>query len=175
VERKDVSARLGSRPSTVSLSWLTMEVALYILIGMMAAGLRFYALGAQPLQENEATQALAGPRFLGFGNWELGIDMYSPLLFLGNLFCFALLGASEAMARLVPALSGTLLAILPYFLRRRLGRSGALAASVLLALSPSTLFFSRIWGDRLSSPPAFWPCWWASLAIWIASSRNMLI
>jgi uncharacterized protein (TIGR03663 family) len=143
VERKGVSAGLRSRPSTVLLSWLTVEVALYILIGMIAAGLRFYALGAQPLRESEAAQALAAWRFLGF---DVG---YSPLLFLGNVFCFAVLGASEAMSRLVPALSGTLLAILPYFLRRRLGRSGALAASILLALSPSTLFFSRHLGGPI--------------------------
>ena len=129
------------------LSWLTVEVALYILIGMIATGLRFYALGAQPLRESEAAQALAAWRFYQ-GNLK-GATGYSPLLFLGNVFCFALLGASEAMARLVPALSGTVLAVLPYFLRRHLGRSGALAASILLALSPSTLFFSRHLGGPI--------------------------
>ena len=140
-ERIGVSARLKPERSSVPLSWLTVEVALYILIGMIAAGLRFYALGAQPLRESEAAQALAAWRF-SQGNFE-GAAGYSPLLFLGNVFTFVLLGASEALARLVPALSGTLLAVLPYFLRRHLGRSGALVASILLALSPSTLFFSR--------------------------------
>jgi len=145
VERKKSSAILGSERSTiVPLSWLTMEVALYILIGAIAAGLRFYALGAQPLRESEAAQALAAWRFLGFGDWDWGFDTgYSPLLFLGNVFGFALLGASNAMARLVPALSGTALAVLPYFLRRHLGRRGALVAAMLLAFSPSTVFFSR--------------------------------
>jgi uncharacterized protein (TIGR03663 family) len=145
-----VSAKLKPEHSTMPLSWLTVEVALYILIGMIAAGLRFYALGAQPLQESEAVQALAAWRFLGFGILDLGFDVsYSPLLFLSNVFGFALLGGSEAMARLVPALSGTLLAVLPYFLRRHLGRSGALAASIILALSPSTLFFSRHLGGPI--------------------------
>lgn len=147
---KRVSISAGLKPGlfTVPLSWLTVEVALYILIGLMAAGLRFYALGAQPLRESEAAQALAAWRFLGLGTWDLRLG-YSPLLFLGNVFGFALLGASEAMARLVPALSGTALALLPYFLRRRLGRSGALVASILLALSPSTLFFSRYLGGEV--------------------------
>ena len=146
-ERIGVSAKLKPERSTVPLSWLTVEVALYILIGMIATGLRFYALGAQPLRESEAAQALAAWRFYQ-GNLK-GATGYSPLLFLGNVFCFALLGASEAMARLVPALSGTVLAVLPYFLRRHLGRSGALAASILLALSPSTLFFSRHLGGPI--------------------------
>jgi uncharacterized protein (TIGR03663 family) len=141
-----VSARLKPERSTVPLSWLTVEVALYILIGGVAAGLRFYALGAQPLGESEAAQALAAWRFYQ-GN--LNTTDYSPLLFLGNVFGFTLLGASEAMARLVPALSGTVLSVLPYFLRRHLGRSGALVASILLALSPSTLFFSRYLGGPI--------------------------
>jgi len=145
-ERIGVSAKLKER-SAVPLSWLTVEVALYILIGMIAAGLRFYALGAQPLRESEAAQALTAWRFYQ-GNLK-GATGYSPLLFLGNVLGFALLGASEAMARLVPALSGTLLAILPYFLRHRLGRSGALVASILLSLSSSTLFFSRYLGGQI--------------------------
>ena len=154
-ERKSL-ARLKPERSAVPLSWLTVEVALYILIGAIAAGLRFYALGAQPLRESEAAQALAAWQFLRIENWELGIDiwelgidMHSPLLFLSNVFGFALLGASEAVARLVPALSGTVLAVLPYFLRHRLGRSGALVASILLTLSPSTLFFSRHLGGEI--------------------------
>jgi uncharacterized protein (TIGR03663 family) len=146
-ERIGISAKLKAERSAVPLSWLTVEVALYILIGVVAVGLRFYALGAQPLRESEAAQALTAWRFYQ-GNLK-GATGYSPLLFLGNVFTFALLGASNALARLVPALSGTLLAVLPYFLRHRLGRSGALAASVLLALSPSTLFFSRYLGGQI--------------------------
>jgi uncharacterized protein (TIGR03663 family) len=147
VKGKPVSARLKSDHFTVPLSWLTVEMALYIVVGTIAAGLRFYALGAQPLQESEAAQSLVAWRFYQ-GNSE-GATGYSPLLFLGNVFGFALLGASEAMARLIPALFGTVLAVLPYFLRRHLGRTGALAASILLTLSPSTLFFSRHLGGPI--------------------------
>ncbi len=148
-ERVDISARLKPRHSAVPLPWLTVEVALYILMGAIAAGLRFYALGAQPLRESEAAQALAAWQSLGLGNWALRIEMHSPLLFLSNAFSFALLGAGEAVARLGPAFSGTALAILPYFLRRNLGRRGALVASILLTFSPSTLFFSRYLGGEV--------------------------
>lgn len=147
--RIGVVAKWKPEPSTLPLPWLTAEVALYILLGATAAGLRFYALGAQPLQESEAAQALAAWQFLGLGSWDLRLEGYSPLLFLGNVFTFALLGASDALARLVPALAGTALAVLPYFLRHRLGRTGALFASLLLTLSPSTLFFSRYLGGEI--------------------------
>jgi hypothetical protein len=92
-EGKRSPVRLRSKPSTVPLSWLTVEVALYILIGVVAAGLRFYALGAQPLRESEAAQALAAWRFVGLGIGDSGFGIqdsgYSPLLFLGNVFTLA--------------------------------------------------------------------------------------
>lgn len=47
------------------------------------------------------------------------------------------------MLRAVPALLGTLMAALPWCLRRELGRSGAVAAGVLLATSPSLVWYSR--------------------------------
>jgi uncharacterized protein (TIGR03663 family) len=53
------------------------------------------------------------------------------------------MGPSDAIARWLPALAGVILALLPYGLRHRLGRGGALAASLLLALSPSAVYFSR--------------------------------
>jgi len=74
---------------------------------------------------------------------------HSPIIFTTNRFLFALFGANDFLARLVPALSGALLVIGPYFLRQHLGRMGALAASFLLALSPSTLFFSRYVGGEI--------------------------
>ena len=42
-----------------------------------------------------------------------------------------------------PALFGTALVGLPYFLRKELGRYGALATAVLLTVSPSMLYFGR--------------------------------
>lgn len=137
----------------VKPSQLTVEVALYLIIALIAAGLRLYGLGSRPMQAHEAAQALAAWRFVQgqAGGLSQGstLGQSSPLLFTTNLVLFALFGASDFLARLVPALSGALLVILPYFLRQRLGRMGALAASFLLALSPSVLFFSRYLGGDI--------------------------
>jgi uncharacterized protein (TIGR03663 family) len=65
------------------------------------------------------------------------------LLVFGNLVVFLLFGASDAWARLLPALAGSLLVVLPWFLRRELGRVGALAAAAILTFSPTLLFFAR--------------------------------
>jgi len=60
-----------------------------------------------------------------------------------SVFSFILFGASDWGARLLPAMVGTLLVLLPYGLRDGLGRTGAVVASFLLALSPTMVYFSR--------------------------------
>jgi uncharacterized protein (TIGR03663 family) len=134
----------------VKPSSLTVEVALYLIIALIAVGLRLYKLGDRPMQAPEAAQALAAWRLMQGVSQGSPLGQSSPLLFTTNLILFALFGASDFLARLLPALGGALLVILPYFLRQRLGRMGALAASFLLAISPSALFFSRyVGGDML--------------------------
>lgn len=134
---------------TVKPSSLMVEVALYLILTLMAVGLRLYKLGGRPMQAPEAVQALAAWRFAQGLPQDSPLGQSSPLLFTTNLFLFALFGAGDFLARLVPALGGALLVIGPYFFRRRLGRMGALAASFLLALSPSALFFSRYLGGEI--------------------------
>jgi uncharacterized protein (TIGR03663 family) len=133
----------------VTPSRLTVEVVLYFVIALIAAGLRLYKLDGRPMQAGEAAQALAAWRFAQGLPQSSSLGQHSPLLFTSNMLLFTLFGGNDFLARLVPALSGALLVVLPYFLRRRLGRMGALAASFLLALSPSTLFFSRYLGGEI--------------------------
>jgi uncharacterized protein (TIGR03663 family) len=123
-------------------SVLTVERAAYALVALLAAGLRFFQLGLRPLNEAEAVQALAAFRFT-HGAASATPAGTVPALFTGNVIGFSLLGANDVTARLLPALAGMALALLPYWLRHRLGRGGALVASLLLALSPSALYFSR--------------------------------
>ncbi len=49
---------------------------------------------------------------------------------------FWLVGASDTLARLFPALAGSALVLFPYFFRARLGRLGALFVAGILALDP---------------------------------------
>ena len=121
--------------------WLTAERAAYLGIAFVAAWLRFLHLGTRPLDPQEAGQAWAA--------WRLTLGMavtgggQSPLLLSLQYLTFLITGAADALARFWPALVGTGMVILPYGLRNRLGRGGALAAASVLALSPSLVFFSR--------------------------------
>lgn len=122
--------------------WLTVERAAYVAVGLLAAALRFFQLGLRPLTEAEAAQALAAFRF-SHGAIQAAPAGTIPALFTGNVAAFTLFGAGDTISRWLPALAGLILALLPYGLRGRLGRGGALTASLLLALSPVAVYYSR--------------------------------
>jgi len=141
MEAFDTSIEFTER-SQASVSWLTLERVGYIVAGLLAAVLRFAGLGLRPLNEAEAVQALAALRFVD-GSFQAAPSGTIPGLFTGNVLAFTLAGSGDAVARWLPALAGVFLVLLPYGLRHRLGRGGALVASFLLAVSPSAVFFSR--------------------------------
>jgi len=120
---------------------LTVESALYLLFVLLGAFVRFYSLGAQPLHEKEAQLALDAWRFYQGG--AANIRGHSPLLFHASVLFYALVEAREFVVRILPAAAGTAMIAMPYLLRPRVGRAAALAASGLIAFSPSFVFFSR--------------------------------
>ncbi len=125
---------------TPDLSWLTIETVLYAALAFIAFWIRFLTLDGVPLNTEEARQAIAALNFVrGIPPSFTG----SPLLFTGQAILFALFGATDLAARLLPALFGSILILLPALFRRELGRGSALIASALLVFSPSLVFFSR--------------------------------
>ena len=119
---------------------LTIEVTLYAALALVGLFVRLFVLGEAPLNADEARQAVASWNFVrGTPDDFTG----SPLLFTGNALLFALFGATDVAARLLPALSGSALILLPALLRRELGRTGALIAGALLVFSPTLVLFSR--------------------------------
>jgi uncharacterized protein (TIGR03663 family) len=119
-----------------------LELAGWVLTGLLAAVLRLAGLGLRPLGAGEAEQALAALRFAQ-GSTPLAPAGTLPALFSGNVAVFTLFGAHDWTARLWPALAGVALVLLPFGLRRHLGRGGALVASLLLAISPTAVWSAR--------------------------------
>lgn len=141
MEAIDTSMELMEQPRE-SAPWLTVERLGYLVAGVLAVALRFAELGLRPLNVAEAEQALAALRFTD-GTLLAAPPGTIPSLFTGNVLAFTLFGSGDAVARWLPALAGVVLVLLPYELRHRLGRGGALAASFLFAVSPSAVYFSR--------------------------------
>jgi len=124
----------------VRLDW---EVALYLLFIAGGCALRFWDLGARSFHHDESLHAQYSYYLFNGSGYEHMPMMHGPFQFFGRAFFYVLFGVSNYSARMLDAFSGTILIAMPFLLRNRLGRTGALAATGFLALSPTMLYFSR--------------------------------
>ncbi|MBF8266763.1 MAG: 2 protein [Dehalococcoidia bacterium] len=125
------------------------ESAAYGLLILVALVMRLWDLGSRAMGYDESLHTYYSFRLaegLGFQHTPM---MHGPFQFHGMAFLMFLFGDSESSARLLVALFGTALVGLPYFLRDRLGRIGALATAVMLAFSPMMLYYSRYARDDI--------------------------
>src|SRR5438093_8820084 len=131
-----------SRPLSDAIP-LDRDVVAFVCLVLFAGLLRFWDLGTRMLHHDESLHAVYS-YYLYIGKGYVHDPMmHGPFLFELNALVYFLLGATDATARVAPAFFGTLLVGLPFFLRDRLGRTGAIAASAFLALSPTILYYSR--------------------------------
>jgi uncharacterized protein (TIGR03663 family) len=133
--------QLALRPArTITLRWYALVFAALVIAGFL---LRIYRLAERSIHHDESLHALY--------SWYLYVGrgyvhdpmMHGPWQFHWTALIYFLFGDSDFTARLAPVLFGTALIALPYFLRRELGRTGAVVASILLTISPVFLYFSR--------------------------------
>lgn len=124
---------------------LTVAAGLLLLVGGLAAVLRLANLSAVPLSPGEAEEALAVWRFWQPESSGPAFD-YSPTYFSLTSALMLVLGDGDGIMRLVPAFFGIALTLLPWFWRRSLGVTGALTASLLLAVSPTMTIAARTGG-----------------------------
>lgn len=132
---------------------LSSETALYILAFTLALSLRLFRLGAAPLTDFEASWALQA--------WDL-VQGNKPALAAQPAYViltdglFYLSTGTNALARLIPALAGSLLVFWPWLFKRfsaqapRLKRAGLLLA-FFLALDPGLVVLSRTAGSPVTA------------------------
>jgi uncharacterized protein (TIGR03663 family) len=119
------------------------EVLAYALLVAAALVLRLYDLGSRPFHHDESQDAYFSWILFTNGDYEYQPILHGPLRFYLTAGIFSIFGDSNFTARLAPALMGTAMVAMPYFLRRQLGRVAAFTAAVLLAIGPTYLYFSR--------------------------------
>jgi uncharacterized protein (TIGR03663 family) len=124
----------------LTIDW---ELAAYAGLVVLAAILRFWDLGARALHHDESLHALYSWYLYSGRGYQHDPMMHGPFQFHGNALFYLIFGASDYTARMMAATFGVWIVISPYFLRRELGRLGALVAAFLFAISPSFLYFSR--------------------------------
>ena len=132
------------------------------LIGLaflLALGLRFIGLGALPLTDFEAGWALQAMHVADGAKPLLGSNLAYTL---PTSMLFFLLGTSNFLARLVPALAGTALVFAPFLFHRRIGLVPSLLLSIFAALDPGLVALSRVAGSAILAVTFVtfaWGCW----------------
>ena len=130
---------------------LTLEDGLYLLFFGLALVLRLFNLGAAPLTDAEANWALQALDLARGEQPHIG-PQAAYVLMTG--LSFALFNATNFLARLLPALAGGLLILLPALLRPLLGKTNRLRWSGLvlalgLAVDPGLVALSRTAGSLM--------------------------
>jgi hypothetical protein len=106
----------------------------------LGLAIRLAGLGAAPLTDGEAQIALQAASVASGEAVTVGAQPGYTLL---TALLFYILGVTNTIARLIPALAGSLLVLLPWILRRRLGSLAAIICAFALALDPGLVSASR--------------------------------
>jgi hypothetical protein len=130
----------------MKLNRITIEHALFLLILIIALGVRILRIGEVPLSDFEAEHALQAFQ-VSKGNG--GDFSPGPAYSLMTGVVFFLLTDDNAYARLWPILTGCCLVIFAYLIRSLIGRKAALIMAIGIALDPSLVAFSRIAGSEM--------------------------
>jgi len=113
---------------------------LYGLAFLIALGFRLIQLGASPLTDSEATLALQA---LHIAQGKETLLAPQPAYVLFTSLFFAVIEATNFMARILPALVGSVIVFAPWFFRERIQPRTALILAFLFAIDPGLVALSR--------------------------------
>ena len=151
-ERKEQAGRfLASVRANLPGRW---ELLVWGIILSLALALRLWDLGGRALHHDESLHATYSWYLYDGRGYTHDPMMHGPFQFNAGALAFILFGPSDFVARVPAALFGTGIVGLVCLLRGYLGRLGALAAAIFVAVSPTLLYFSRF--DREDIYTAFW-------------------
>lgn len=122
---------------------IDLELLAFLALVGVAFVFHFWDLGSRAFHHDESLHATYSYYLYKGEGYKHDPLMHGPVLFHLTALMYLLFGVSNATARFSAAFAGTALVFTPYFLRRWIGRWGALSASALLIFSPTVLYYSR--------------------------------
>lgn len=134
------SAGVTARAAPAVLWW---ELAAYAALLLVAAASRLWDLGSRAIHHDESLHAYYSWILSNGSGYRHDPMMHGPFQFEATAAVFLVLGDSDYTSRLLYAVAGIALVAMPFLLRGRMGRLGALFASAMLVASPAMLYFSR--------------------------------
>jgi uncharacterized protein (TIGR03663 family) len=130
----------GPASSDRALDRVTLAVAALAALALLA---RLVGLGSRPFHWDEARVGYWTLRYLETGSFSYRPVAGGPFLYVVNRWVFALLGATDATARLAVALTGGLLPLAALLFRERLDDAETVVLGAFLAANPLLLYYSR--------------------------------
>src|SRR5512143_1375183 len=139
-EQKRISVL--DRPLT-ALMRFNLESLLWLGIILFTLATRFWDLGSRAYNHDESLHTLYSWYLYQGRGYVHDPMMHGPFQFHLNTLIFFLLGDTDYTGRILYAVLGVIAVILPLYLRRYLGRAGALLAAVGIAVAPDIMYYSR--------------------------------
>ncbi len=149
---RSVSATVTTAPTTTTITadvspwklWFTYENIFWFSILALAIATRFWDIGNRGIHHDESLHSVYSRNLYDGAGYTHDPMMHGPLQFHLIAFMYWLFGTTDATVRFASAFCGIWVVMSPFFLRRQMGRLNALICSVLLLVSPSILYFSRM-------------------------------
>jgi len=116
---------------------------LWLLILAFALFTRFYMLDEKVLHHDESLFAYYSLNLSQGGGYSYDPLLHGPFLIDASALMLRLFGKHTLTLRLLPTLMGIGLIGLIYSLRHRLSVSGAFISAILIATSPTFMYYSR--------------------------------
>jgi uncharacterized protein (TIGR03663 family) len=126
-------------------------IACWVGVFMLGVYLRFDGLSKRPFHADEATGARITAARMELGDYQFDPKHYHGPLLSGLAIPISKLRGeatwqelTKCTLRLLPALAGSMLVLVPWFWRRRFGDGPMLVAAALCASSPLLVYYSRM-------------------------------
>jgi uncharacterized protein (TIGR03663 family) len=141
-------AKGGGVKAADILTWIRSRISfntLFLIIFVIALAVRLWSLDLKLFHHDEAVHAWFAYRLLHEGTYVYDPSYHGPFLYYVTAGMFALLGDSDLVGRILPALFGVALIPMVYAIYRLgyLDRRQTLVASLFIAISPELVYFSR--------------------------------
>ncbi|MGD2079440.1 MAG: TIGR03663 family protein, partial [Chloroflexota bacterium] len=120
-----------------------LEKAIFLAFFILALITRIWGVGDRVVSHDESLHTQYSYQYYNGEGYTHSPLMHGPSLFHFTALSFWLFGDGDTSARIPVAIIGSILVILPYFLRPWTGSVGAIVASFLLLISPYITYYSR--------------------------------
>ena len=131
------------KPIHPALSAITVEVALFAGIILLAIVTRFYDLETRVMSHDESLHTYFSWLLYRGQGYQHTPMMHGPWQFHWIALSYFLFGVSDFTARIPAVLFSIATVGLIWYWRRYLGRTGALIAAILMVVSPYMLYYGR--------------------------------